>query len=318
MCIAVIGSNNTDLITYITRMPKDGETIEASDFEMGFGGKGSNQAVAAARLGSKVLMLTCVGDDAFGSETIENYRANGIDTSYVKQVAGTSGVAPIFVDPESRNRILIVKGANNGLSPEDVEAAADEVAKASLIVVQLEIRLDTVAAAINLGERLGVPVLLNPAPATEELDRTLIAKCHYLMPNETELELLTGLPTSTDEEVHAAGRSLLDEGCSHVIVTLGSRGVIWMAADGRQERFERFPVDAVDTTGAGDAFIGCFAHCLSEGLDIREGLDLANAYAARSVTARGTQKSYPTAQEFRQWLSQGRGALAQSLVSRHW
>lgn len=318
MGIAVIGSNNTDLITYITRLPVEGETIEAPDFEIGFGGKGSNQAIAAARLGSKVLMVTCVGDDAFGTAYLENYRANGIDSSLVKQVSGTSGVAPIFVDPDSRNRIIIVKGANNGLLPEDVEAAAAEVAKSSLIVCQLEIRLETVAAAIELGERLGIPVLLNPAPATTDLDLELAAKCRYLVPNETELELLTGMPTSSDDEVRSAARVLLDAGCENVIVTLGARGVVWFSADGREARLEQFPADAVDTTGAGDAFIGCFAHCIDAGLEIREGLELANAYAARSVTARGTQKSYPSAEEFREWLSKGESVHSQSLASRHW
>ena len=302
MSIAVIGSNNTDLITYITRIPVEGETIEAPDFEIGFGGKGSNQAVAAARLGTEVVMVTCVGDDSFGHAYIENYRANGIDTAHVKQVPGTSGVAPIFVDPESHNRIIIVKGANNGLLPEDVETAADAVASTSLIVCQLEIRLETVAAAIRLGERLGVPVLLNPAPASRELDLELVAKCTYVMPNETELELLTGMPTSTDEEVRAAAHRLLESGCPNVIVTLGARGVLWLSAEGEEVRLDQFPVRAVDTSGAGDAFIGCFAHCLSEGFTVLEGLRLANAYAARSVMARGTQKSYPTASEFRAWL----------------
>lgn len=310
MSIAVIGSNNTDLITYITRLPGEGETIEAPDFEIGFGGKGSNQAVAAARLGSEVLMVTCVGDDSFGLATIDNYRANGIDVSHVKQISGTSGVAPIFVDPQSHNRIIIVKGANNGLTPHDVEAAAEDVAQSSLIVCQLEIRLDTVEAAINLGQRLNIPVLLNPAPATKDLDLALAAKCHYVMPNESELELLTGMPTLSEEEVKCAAQRLIDEGCPNVIVTLGARGVLWMAADGSQARLEQFPVEAVDTTGAGDAFIGCFAHCLSEDLDVRTALELANAYAAKSVTARGTQKSYPDAQEFTAWLASAGSPLA--------
>lgn len=318
MSIAVIGSNNTDLITYITRMPVEGETIEAPDFEIGFGGKGSNQAVAAARLGTEVVMVTCVGDDSFGQAYIENYRANGIDTAHVKQVPGTSGVAPIFVDPESHNRIIIVKGANNGLSPEDVEAAAEAVATTSLIVCQLEIRLETVAAAIGLGERLGVPVLLNPAPASRELDLELAAKCTYVMPNETELELLTGMPTSTDEEVRAAAHRLLESGCPNVIVTLGARGVLWLSAEGDDLRLDQFPARAVDTTGAGDAFIACFAHCLSEGFEVSEGLRLANAYAARSVTARGTQKSYPTAAEFRAWLLERDAVLAESAMKRDW
>lgn len=317
MSIAVIGSNNTDLITYITRLPIEGETIEAPDFEIGFGGKGSNQAVAAARLGTEVVMATCVGDDSFGASTIENYLANGIDVSLVKQVHGTSGVAPIFVDPESHNRIIIVKGANNGLLPEDVEAAAEAVARTSLIVCQLEIRMETVVAAIELGERLGIPVLLNPAPATKELDLGVAAKCTFVMPNESELALLTGMPTETDDEVRAAANVLLEAGCRNVIVTLGAKGVRWLSAEGDDVRLEEFPADPLDTTGAGDAFIGCFAHCLSEGLPIADGLELANAYAALSVTARGTQKSYRTAAEFRSWLEKRVSALAESPALRH-
>ena len=314
MGISVIGSNNTDLITYITRLPIEGETIEAPDFEMGFGGKGSNQAVAAARLGTSVRMLTCVGDDSFGTSTLANYEANGIDTAFVKRIEGTSGVAPIFVDEASRNRIIIVKGANNGLLPEDVEAAADAVAGTSLIVCQLEIRMETVVAAIELGERLGVPVLLNPAPATPDLDLALAAKCEYLVPNESELSLLTGMPVSKDEEVRAAAEVLLDAGCPNVVVTLGSRGVWWLSSSGDDARLPQFDADAVDTTGAGDAFIGCFAHCLSEGVDTADALELANAYAASSVTARGTQKSYKTRAEFADWLEERGSVLAESAV----
>lgn len=314
MPIAVIGSNNTDLITYITRLPVEGETIEAPDFAIGFGGKGSNQAVAAARLGSSVLMVTCVGDDVFGDRTIENYRANGIDASRVKQVHGTSGVAPIFVDPESRNRIIIVKGANNGLLPDDVEAAADAIASCSLIVCQLEIRMETTRAAIELGNRLGIPVLLNPAPASPDLDLELAAQCTYVMPNETELALLTRMDTSTDEGVRAGADILIEAGCPHVIVTMGERGVWRFSSNGEDMRIECFPVDAVDTTGAGDAFIGCFAHCLSEGVDMSEALRLANAYAARSVTERGTQTSYPDREAFAAWLRDAGSPLSRLLA----
>lgn len=311
MPIAVIGSNNTDLITYITRLPVEGETIEALDFSIGFGGKGSNQAVAAARLGSPVLMVTCVGDDIFGGRTIENYRANGIDASHVKQVHGTSGVAPIFVDPESRNRIIIVKGANNGLLPFDVEAAADAIAQCSLIVCQLEIRMETTRAAIELGYRLGIPVLLNPAPASPDLDLELAAQCTYIMPNETELALLTGMDARTDDGVRAGADILIEAGCPHVIVTMGERGVWWLSSNGDDLRIDRFPVDAVDTTGAGDAFIGCFAHCRSQGVEMPQALRLANAYAARSVTERGTQTSYPDREAFTSWLHDMGSSLSQ-------
>lgn len=311
MDIAVIGSNNTDLITYIDRMPIEGETIEAPDFAIGCGGKGSNQAVAAARLGSEVLMLTCVGDDAFAQMTLDNYRANGIDTSHVKQVPGTSGVAPIFVDPQSRNSIIIVKGANTGLRPEDVLAAEAEIAACSLIVLQLEIDLETVRAAVDLGVRLGVPVLLNPAPARSDLDLEWVVKCDFVVPNETELALLTGLPVSTLEDIRTAAQALIRGGCRNVIVTMGTQGVLWMSMDEggacvREVLIPAVPVEAVDTTGAGDAFIGCFAHCFVKGEDMVSALTTANAYAALSVTGRGTQTSYPDAERFDRW----RAALA--------
>lgn len=303
MDIAVIGSNNFDLITYITRMPVEGETIEAPDFGMGFGGKGSNQAVAAARLGSEVLMVTCVGSDLFAASTVENYKNNGIDTRFVKQVEGSSGVAPIFVDPEAHNRIIIVKGANNALTPQDLEEAADEIAKCQLIVLQLEIHLDTVRAAIALGNRLGVPVLLNPAPATKELELEWVSKCTYFMPNETELALLTDMPVGSVEEIRAAARVLLESGVEHVIVTMGERGVLWLSSAGEELQIGQVTVDAVDTSGAGDAFIGCFAHGITSGKQIEDALRTANAYAAHSVTGRGTQSSYASAAEFEAWLA---------------
>ncbi len=307
--IAVIGSNMVDLISYITRMPAEGETIEAPDFSMGCGGKGANQAVAAARLGSQILMVSRVGDDMFAANTLRNFEENGIDTTHVLSTPGTSGVAPIFVDPQSANSIIIVKGANNALSPADVEEVADEVAQCKLIVLQLEIPLETVSAAIDLGHRVGVPVLLNPAPATTELDFDQVTKCEYFVPNETELATLTGMPTESLDEVRAAARALVDKGCANVIVTLGKRGVFWLSAEG-ELTLDQYPATAVDTTGAGDAFIGCFSHCVVQGDSVPEALKTANAYAANSVTKRGTQKSYATAEEFAAWV--GKGAPSQA------
>ncbi len=304
MDIAVIGSNMVDLISYITRMPQEGETIEAPDFSMGCGGKGANQAVAAARLGSQVLMVSRVGDDMFAANTVRNFEANGIDTTHVLSTPGTSGVAPIFVDPDSHNSIIIVKGANNALSPADVDAVADEVAQCRLIVLQLEIPLETVYAAIDLGRRVGVPVLLNPAPASTELDFAQVTKCDYFVPNETELATLTGLPTGSIEEVRAAAQVLVDRGCPNLIVTLGKRGVFWLGTEG-ELLLDEYPATPVDTTGAGDAFIGCFSHHLVQGDPVPEALRAANAYAANSVTKRGTQKSYADAEEFAHWLAQG-------------
>ncbi|OKL52944.1 ribokinase [Bowdeniella nasicola] len=291
MTIAVIGSNMVDLITYIDRMPADGETVEAPDFEMGCGGKGANQAVAAAKLGSEVLMLTRVGDDIFADNTVANFERFGIDTRCVLRTEGPSGVAPIFVDKDSHNRILIIKGANAKLSPADIDAAAEDLKRAKLIVLQLEVPLETVYAAIDFGGRHDIPVLLNPAPACADLAFDQVARCTYFMPNEPELALLAGMPVDTLEQVEAAARKVAASGVANVIVTLGRRGVMWLA-DGQVQTVGGLEVQAVDTTGAGDAFIGCFSHSVVSHGDVAKALAEANRYAADSVTRRGTQTSY--------------------------
>ncbi|MFN8048829.1 MAG: ribokinase [Ancrocorticia sp.] len=297
MDIAVIGSNNVDLITYIDRMPAQGETLEAPDFQMGCGGKGANQAVAAARLGSEVLMLSRVGNDIFAENTINNFKRNGIDTKYVLPTEATSGVAPIFVDRDSNNSILIIKGANDLLTPADIEDAAVDIAKCKLIVLQLEIPLETVYAAIDFGNEHGIPVLLNPAPAHPDLDIERVKGATYFMPNETELALLTGLPVDTLDEVKAAAQLLLDKGVQDVVVTLGSRGALWINGE-HETLIPAVEVKARDTTGAGDAFIGCFSHYLVATGDVEESLTIAARYAADSVTKLGTQTSYATGGEF--------------------
>lgn len=297
MKIAVIGSNNVDLISYIHRMPEQGETVEAPDFRLGCGGKGANQAVAAARLGAEVLMLTRVGNDLFAENTIQNFRDNGIDDKYILRTDATSGVAPIFVDEKSDNSIIIVKGANALLSREDLENAREDIAKCQLIVLQLEISLETVYAAVELGEELGIPVLLNPAPATPELSLQRVKGVDFIVPNETELSLLSGMPVETLEDISNAAHVLLNVGIKNVIVTLGARGVLWITEDGEQ-LIEANKVAAKDTTGAGDAFIGCFSYSWTKTGDIGESLRVANIYAGDSVTRFGTQTSYATAAEF--------------------
>lgn len=297
MDIAVIGSNMVDLISYIERMPAEGETVEAPNFAMGCGGKGANQAVAAARLGSSVRMVTRVGNDIFADNTIANFERNGIDTTYVLPTEATSGVAPIFVDEESHNSIIIVKGANALLTPDDVRAAEEDIATCRLIVLQLEIPLETVYEAVALGKRHGIPVLLNPAPAQPDLVLAKVRDCEYIVPNETELSLLTGMPAETMEDVRNAASVLLDVGIPNVIVTLGERGALWLTADG-EHVIDAVTVDAHDTTGAGDAFIGCFSHYLVADGDVLEALKKASHYAADSVTKPGTQSSYADAEQF--------------------
>ena len=296
--IAVVGSNMVDLVTYVHRMPVKGETVEAPSFEMGHGGKGANQAVAAAKLGASVVMVTAVGDDMFADNTIRNLENAGVDTSYVRRVPDrSSGVEPIMVEPSGENSILIVKGANADLSPADVLNAGEALKGCDLILLQLEVPLETVYATIAFGKQHGVRTVLNPAPANPDLDPEKVRDVSYFIPNETELAALTGMPVETEAEISAAARSLIDKGMEVVVVTLGGRGALLATASGTK-RIDPVKVTPVDTTGAGDAFVGSFARFHAAGMDLEAALAKAARYAADSVTRRGTQKAYATAAEF--------------------
>ncbi|MEP1593146.1 MAG: PfkB family carbohydrate kinase, partial [Halieaceae bacterium] len=205
---------------------------------------------------------------------------------------------PIMVDRDSHNRILIIPGANNHLLPADIDAAADDLNWCKMIVLQLEIPLETIYHAISFGNNAGIPVLLNPAPANRELDIDAACRCDFFVPNETELEILTGMPVETLEEIEAAARKLLDHGLKHLIVTLGERGALYLHGD-QKHHYTAPGVAAVDTTGAGDAFIGCFAQSfVATGGDIDAAIKRAIRYASHSVTGRGTQTSYASADDF--------------------
>lgn len=296
--IAVIGSSNIDLVTYVDRMPVPGETLEAPGFELGFGGKGANQAVAAARLGAEVMMLTCVGDDLFGPMTLDNLARNGIDTAHCRTVTGTpSGVAPIMVDRSGENAILIVKGANAALSPADVDAASADLRACGLMLLQLEVPVETVYHAVAFAARHGIRSVLNPAPALPGLDLARLAGLDFLCPNQGELAMLTEMPTDDESQIVAAAQSLVARGIGQVIVTLGGRGARLVTA-GAVHTIPAMPVVPMDTTGAGDAFIGAFACFLTQGAEPLPALMRAARYAADSITRRGAQKSYATAAEF--------------------
>lgn len=296
--IGVVGSNMVDLITYVNRMPGPGETLEAPTFEMGCGGKGANQAVAAARLGADVMMVTRVGEDVFADNTIRNLESFGVDTRHVRKVAGkSSGVAPIFVEQSGENSILIVKGANADLLPAEVDKAADDLRQCGLILMQMEVPVETVYHTIALAAENGIETILNPAPAAADLDPERINKVTFLVPNESELALLSGLPTGTDEDIVTAARSLISRGIRTVIVTLGGRGARMITAT---EVVNIAPVKVTpkDTTGAGDAFIGSFARFYAETGDAVSSLKKASLYAAHSITRPGTQKAYASLEEF--------------------
>ena len=289
--IAVIGSANIDLTTFADHFPKPGETIFGNKFDLGFGGKGANQAVAARLCGAEVFMVARVGSDLFGPATIENFRKQGIDPTHVKQVEGlSSGVAPIFVEPNGQNRILVVKGANDALKPADVDAAAETLKTADCIVLQFEIPLDTVYYTVGFARTHGIRCILNPAPA-QAVDLDALKDLDYFVPNESEAETITGLSVRNVEDAKKCADKLLAGGIRRVIVTLGANGSL-LASRESSDHVSPFTVNSVDSTGAGDAFIGSFAVFLAEGLPEKEAVRKANLYAGLSTTGVGTQKSF--------------------------
>jgi ribokinase len=299
--IAVVGSANVDLTTFTNQFPRPGETIFGKHFDLGFGGKGANQAVAACLCGAKVQMVARVGNDLFGPATIKNFESFGIDTTHVRIVDGvSSGVAPIFVEESGQNRILVVKGANDCLLPADVELAASVLRQADCIVLQLEVPVATVYHTIRFARANGIRCILNPAPG-QQLDMKEVSQVDYLVPNESEAETITGLSVRNPEEAKECAGSLLQEGVPRVIITLGASGALRAAPD-ETELIPSFSVQTKDSTGAGDAFIGSFAVFLCEGRPEREAIARANLYAALSTTKVGTQKSFLTRAEFeREW-----------------
>jgi ribokinase len=296
--ICVVGSANVDLISYAPRLPKLGETLTGSRFETGFGGKGANQAVMAAKLGAQVTMVTKVGDDAFGRDYLENFRSVGIDTTHVGvSGAAATGVAPIWVDePSGNNAIIIVPGTNFLLTPADVDAAADAVRGADVLVCQWEIPIECVVRAFAIAHDAGVTTIFNPAPAQPAVPAALLATTDIFCPNESETELLTGMPVETLDEVEAAARSLLARGVRRVVCTLGERGSL-LVTDDQVVHVPTDRVDAVDTTGAGDSFVGSLAYFVGCDLELTDALGRAARIATMSVRKPGTQKSFPTRDE---------------------
>lgn len=296
--ICVVGASNIDLISYAPRLPKLGETLTGTRFQMGFGGKGANQAVMAAKLGAEVAMITKLGDDIFGKDTLKNYETLGFDTRHVRFTKEAStGVAPIWVDGATgNNAIIVVPGANDLLTPEDVVSERDAIVKAQIVVCQWECPLATTLAALRIGREAGVMTIFNPAPARAELPPEAYQLSDIFCPNESETELLTGQPVDTLAQVEAAARTLLARGAGQVIITLGERGSLLVTASAAHH-VPAPSVKAVDTTGAGDAFVGSLAYFLAAGAPILEAMQRANQIAALSVQRPGTQTSFPNAAE---------------------
>ncbi|MBD8597438.1 ribokinase [Pseudomonas sp. CFBP 8772] len=303
--VVIVGSLNMDLVTRAPRLPRAGETLAGQSFVTVPGGKGANQAVAAARLGASVAMVGCVGDDAYGEQLRSALLAEGIDCQAVTRIAGEStGVALIVVDDSSQNAIVIVAGGNGHVTASVVDSFDALLSQAEVIICQLEVPLDTVGHVLKRGHELGKTVILNPAPATGPLPAEWFAWIDYLIPNESEASALTGLPVDSTASADAAASALLAAGVSKVIVTLGEQGALF-AGKLRSEHFPAPKVQPVDTTAAGDTFVGGFAAALADGKSESEAIRFGQVAAALSVTRSGAQPSIPTFAEVQASAAQG-------------
>ncbi|MGF6546509.1 ribokinase [Paraburkholderia youngii] len=296
--IVVVGSANMDLVVHAERLPARGETLLGGAFATFAGGKGANQAVAAARLGASVAMLGCVGRDEFGAQLRDGLRHEHIDTAHLHTVDDTSsGIAVITVAADGANTIVVSPGANAALMPDHIDAAAAGIAAAGMLICQLEVPLDAVAHAISLAARFGTPVLLNPAPA-QALPDALYEQTSFLILNESEAALLTDVAVDSPASAREAATRLRAKGVETVIVTLGAEGV-WYATTEEEGHLPAPRVDAIDSTAAGDTFVGGFAAERVRGASIRDAIEFGQRAAALSVTRQGAQASIPTQAEVR-------------------
>jgi ribokinase len=289
--IVVVGSTMIDMIAYSQKIPSAGETVIGDSFSLGFGGKGANQAVMASRLGAKVSMVNTLGDDVFGDTTIKNFSEQGIDTTFIARVSGASGVAPIWVEPSGTNRIICVPGANNAMTTQQAEQAISSLSNAKVVIGQLEIPQEVTSAAFRKARELGITTILNPAPFAP-LSSELISLCDWIIPNETEFAGLNpdGKQPDDEFEISKVAKIL---GCNFV-VTLGEKGAAYTDNNGKVIYVSAPKVNAIDSTGAGDSFVGAFAFGLASGFEVDKSVRLGCACASDSVTKKGTQSSYPS------------------------
>ena len=294
--IIVIGSSNTDMVIQSGKLPLPGETVLGGDLIMNAGGKGANQAVAAAKLGGNVTFIAKVGDDQFGNSAIREFEDVGIDSRYVvKDPERPSGVALIMVDQNGENCISVALGANQSLNAQDIDRAESIFKESSYILVQLEVPLSTIEYASSKAKAFDIPVVLNPAPA-QPLSDDLYRNVHIITPNETETELLTGIQLDNDEQLKLAGQYFRNKGVSTVIITLGSRGA-YVLSENVDVIIPGFSAEVKDTTAAGDTFNGALVVALSEGKSIQSAVQFANKAASVSVTRMGAQQSIPLRNE---------------------
>ena len=303
--VVVVGSINLDLVAFAPSIPRAGETLAGSTFHTFPGGKGANQAVAAARLGASVRMIGKVGSDAFGEQLKSNLQSCGVDIQAVAVAPGSSGVALITTDHQGQNAITVIAGANGLVVPSDLDQNIDVIRSAAVLLTQLELPLETVIYLSDIARRERIPFVLDPAPACA-LPSSLLNRVEWLTPNETEAcSLLADAGQQiSDDDVPRFAEALLKLGCRNVILKLGDRGCFLALADGTRERIPAYSVHAVDSTAAGDAFNGAFAAALIDGRSPSESARYATAVAAISVTRHGAQPSMPTRAEVEQFLNQ--------------
>lgn len=304
--ITVVGSNNIDLITYLERMPGQGETVTGRTFQQGFGGKGSNQAIMAKLLGGVVSIVTAVGNDAYGEQWLSHYKKEDIHTDFVKVIENeSSGVAAIWVEKEGDNRIVIVPGANNHVTPEFVTEAFEQLPKSAIVLSQLENPQDAILTGFKKGKEQGAVTILNPAPAATLIDG-LLEQTDWLIPNEHELAYLAkNLFHIETEHFEELIKDFAMKTNTNLVVTVGSKGSFYFMPNEMEEvvKISTQKVEVVDTTGAGDAFCGSFAFALANDFEIEQAIRLANIVASDSVQRHGTQSSYPRGERLKKLIN---------------
>lgn len=299
--VVVIGSYNTDLTIKTRRIPRPGETIIGGVFSQGGGGKGANQAVAAARAGADVAFIARVGNDALGREGIQKLNDEGIDTNFIyRDSSNPTGVAFIVVDEGGENSIVVASGANAKLNPGDIENAKSLILSAGVLLVQLESPIDAIKSAVKMARQNGTKVILNPAPA-QPLDKNFLGLIDIITPNKVEAEMLTGIKVSGDESLSLIAERFFEFGIENVIITLGSRG-IYAAFPGTAKVIPAYRVHSIDSTGAGDVFSGALAAFLAQGMPIEQAADMAGASASISVTRMGAQTGAPSRGEIESFI----------------
>ena len=289
--VVVVGSTMIDMVTYVKKVPHAGETVVGDFFALGFGGKGANQAVMASRLGATVSMVNTVGDDVFGDSTLSNLQEQGIDIAYISRAPGASGVAPIWVEPDGTNRIICVPGANNAMTPAQAKSALEGLKGYQIVIGQLEIPQEVTIEAFKTAHLHGAITILNPAPFAP-ISKDLIAVSDWIIPNESEFAGMhpKGLEPTSDEIILELATTLK----TRFALTLGEKGAAFTTLDNKVLRVSAPSVTAIDSTGAGDAFVGAFAVGLAQGMPEEQAIALGCACAPDSVTRLGTQSSYPS------------------------